>query len=439
MEPSTALLFPGQGAYLPGVLGEWVHHFPSAAVALETVDDVAAQYDHGPVSPLLLKRDAPPLDELLVQNGDVVDLAIYAINAAAFEILVQLGVRADLLVGHSFGEFAALSAAGTISVADVTRLACLRVEAPRRVEPVEGGLVALNMSAGRARHLVAVLDEPRLCVAIDNGPDQSVLSGPASSLAEVEKVAAGLDIRTTRLKARYAFHNPLMYPAADLFVKASADVVLNEPRVPVFSPTLGRFVRSAADAREVINRNMVTPVHFYDGLLTLFRDGIRVFIEVGARQALSRIVHSSLPSSAIAVPLLPTRGGPDETLKGLSAAGISVQWPPSEVAAGAAFADQSFATRAEAPAQEEKEEELPDGSRLIDELTKVYADDLGFPVEMLTPDIDLEADLGVDSLKQIALFERVRQLYGLPELPPQQRLQATTLEQLAGIVEDMRR
>jgi acyl transferase domain-containing protein len=437
MKPHTAFMFPGQGAYLPGILGEWVEHFPAAGEILQTVDEVAEQHGMEPVSSLLLKRDAPSLDELLMRQSDAVDLAIYAVNAAAFEVLAGLGVRPDVVVGHSFGEFAALSAAGAISVVDVARLACLRVEAPRRVGPSEGGLVAVNVSADRARHLVALLDEPRLCVAIDNGPDQSVLSGPTSSLAEAEKLAAALDIQATRLRARYAFHNPLMYEAADLFTRTASDVPLNEPRTRVFSPTLGRFVGSAADVREVVHRNLVTPVHFYDGLLALFREGVRVFVEAGARQALTRIVRASLPPAAVAVSLMPSRGRPEELLKELGAAGLVFQWPPAE---DPAAAEPAAAAAAEAKSTApERATGVPDRKVLMDELAEMYAEDLGFPVEMLTPDIDLEADLGVDSVKQIALFERVRRQYELPDLPSQRRIQATTLEQLAHLVEDLRR
>ncbi|MFJ7770969.1 acyltransferase domain-containing protein [Streptomyces sp. NPDC097107] len=434
MTSRTAFLFPGQGAYVPGILGEWAEHFPTAARTLQTVDEIAAEHGLEPVTPLLLERGSPSLDELLSQRSDVVDLAIYATDAVAFELLSELGVRADVLVGHSFGEFAALSAAGAVSVVDVARLACLRIEAPRRVDPPEGGLVALSVSAGRAGHLVALLDEPHLCVAIDNGPDQSVLSGPASCLADVEKLAASLDIRATRLRARYAFHNPLMYEAADLFTRTASDVPLHEPRIPVFSPTLGRFVRSVTDVREVIHRNLVTPVHFYDALLTLFREGTRVFVETGARSALTKIVRASLPSAVSAVPLLPSRGRPLELLKELDAAGVPFAWPR----------DDDPATAPTTPARETVRPDPrtaagpPDRSVLMAELVGMYAEELGFPEEMLTPDIDLEADLGVDSVKQIALFERVRRQYGLPELPSQRRIQATTLEELAGLVEELR-
>ncbi|MER7195419.1 acyltransferase domain-containing protein [Streptomyces flaveolus] len=430
----TAILFPGQGAYLPGVLADRMSHVPKAVQVLEEIDEVVISQGHDPITPLLLDRDAPSLQDLLERDSDRLDLAIYATNAVASELLTAVGVRGDVLVGHSFGEFAALSAAGVVSVADVARMACARIEAFRRAAPEEGGLVALDVPAWRADHLVGALDEPGLRTAIDNGPGQTVVSGPSASLEKVEKIAMDLGVRATRLRARYAFHNPLLSNAAEYFRQATEDIAVGAPRVSVFSPVLGRYVSSAADAREVVERNMIAPVPFYDALLTLFRQGARVFIEAGARQALTGIVRSSLPSAVTAIPVLASRGDMEAVAAALGSAGVHARWRPGEGHVADKEADGTNDEKA--PAADKGE---PSGrDELLAELTALYADDLGFPAEMLAADIDLEADLGVDSAKQIALFERVRQQYGLPVVPGERRNEATTLERIAELVEELR-
>lgn len=439
MTSRLAVLFPGQGAYLPGVLADRARHFPKAVEVLETIDAAAAEHGFEPVAPLVLERDAAPLDDLLAKNSDQLDLAIYAINAAGFEVLSGLGPRADVLVGHSFGEFAALSAAGAISVADVARMACTRTEAFRRADPVEGGLLALDVPAWRTEHLVGLLDDPGLRLAIDNGPGQTVVSGPLASLQAAENVATGLGFRATRLRARYAFHNPLLQLAADIFRDSTADVRLTEPRVPVFSPILGRHVRTVADVREVITRNMVAPVRFYDALLSLFRSGITTFVEAGARQALTGIVRSSLPTSARALPLLPSRGDVESITAALDDAEIPVSWSPLPARLGPDEAVVDEAQGSPQPVVPTEQDSPATRADVLAELADMYAEDLGFPVEMLSFDIDLEADLGVDSAKQLALFERVRKQYGLAEPPAERRVRATTLHKIAELVEEQRR
>ncbi|MBQ1101154.1 acyltransferase domain-containing protein [Streptomyces sp. b94] len=439
MSSRVAVLFPGQGAYLPGVLADRATHFSRATEVLETIDAVAAEYGMEPISALVLERDAAPLDDLLTKSVDRLDLAIYAVNAAGYEILTGLGLRADVLVGHSFGEFAALSASGVVSVADVARMACTRTQAFHRAAPADGGLLALDVPAWRAEHLVGLLDDPGLRLAIDNGPGQTVVSGPVASLRTVEGVAAGLGLRATRLRAGYAFHNPALHLAAEIFRDSTADVRLAEPRTAVYSPILGRHVQSVADAREVIARNMVAPVRFYDALLSLFRTGTTTFIEAGARQALTGLVKSSLPPAARALPLLPSRGGMRNITSLLEEAGLPVNWDPSSASPRpdeAAAPEPRQAPRAVEPPGQDTRPTLAD---LLTELADMYAQDLGFPVEMLTSDIDLEADLGVDSVKQLALFQRVLKQYGLAEPPAERRVRATTLEKIAELVEEQRR
>ncbi|AYG77997.1 Malonyl CoA-acyl carrier protein transacylase [Streptomyces hundungensis] len=438
MSPRAAVMFPGQGAYLPGVLAERARHFPRAVDVLDTIDAVAAEHGLEPVTPLVLERDATPLEDLLAKNSDQLDLAIYAVNATAFEILSGLGLQADVLVGHSFGEFAALSASGAVSVADVAHMACTRTAAFHRADPAEGGLLALDIPAWRAKHLVGLLDDPGLHLAIDNGPGQTVVSGHLAALEAAEEVAVKLGFRATRLRARYAFHNPLLHGAADIFRGATADVPLAKPRTPVFSPVLSRYVRTVDDVREVIGQNMVAPVHFYDALLLLFRTGTSVFVEAGARQALTGIVRSSLPSAALATPLLPSRGDIDGIITSLTEAGFQVSWRRTATGPVPDVTSDSEAVP-EARPTASGQETLPGRDGVLVELAELYAQDLGFPVEMLTPDIDLEADLGVDSAKQLALFQRVRTQYGLAEPPAERRVRATTLDKIAELVEEQRR
>jgi acyl transferase domain-containing protein len=407
---------------------------------LQVIDEVVTAEGREPVGQLLLDRDAPALQDLLADDSDRLDLAIYAINAVAGELLRAVGVHGDVLVGHSFGEFAALSTAGAVSVADVIRMACARSDAFRRAAPPAGGLLALGVPAWRADHLVGALDEPGLRTAIDNGPEQTVVSGPVESLEKLEKTAVDLGVRATRLRAGYAFHNPLLSDAADLFRRATADIPVRAPHTAVYSPLLGRYVVDAQDVREVIERNMIAPVAFYDALLTLFRQGARVFVEAGARQALSGIVRTSLPATVVTVPVLASRGDLDGVIAALTDAGV----PAARRSSDDTAADE---TNAPVPEPEpaagrsgrsgrSESDGTPD---LLGELSALYAEDLGFPAEMLTADIDLEADLGVDSAKQTALLERVRRQYGLPALRGEDRASATTLGRIAELVEGLRR
>jgi acyl transferase domain-containing protein len=118
MTGRLSFLFPGQGSYLPGVL---VGVPGSSAVrrTLVAVDAVAIEYGHEQVSPLVLDPAAPDLDTLLVDDPDQIQLAVYASSIALAVLLAdEHDVRPDVVFGHGFGEVAALTAAGAVSIAE---------------------------------------------------------------------------------------------------------------------------------------------------------------------------------------------------------------------------------------------------------------------------------------------------------------------------------
>ena len=254
-----------------------------------------------PASQLLTNSDAPSLDELVENRPADLDVALFAGSVAGFDILSAIGLCPDVMVGHSVGEMAALAAARAFTVSDATELVCTRAEVLRHCSVPAGGMVAVAMGRRRAESVVNVIDEPGLAVAVDNGPEQSVISGPTPLLSDVERIANAAGVRATRLRAAFPFHNPLLREAADAMVARTASLTMREPVVPVFSPILGRYVRSADDVRLWVERHLLAPVMFYGGLLQVHRDGVRRFVEVGARGALTQLVESCLPRDVTAV------------------------------------------------------------------------------------------------------------------------------------------
>ncbi|MFE3175162.1 acyltransferase domain-containing protein [Amycolatopsis sp. NPDC059090] len=111
---------------------------------LEITDAVGAAYGIDPVSTLLLDPDAPGVDVLAQDAPERLMLAIFAAGTTGHAILSTVhGVSFDVFLGHSFGEIAALTAAGAFTVENGARVLCLRSEALRSSPPPPGGLIAL--------------------------------------------------------------------------------------------------------------------------------------------------------------------------------------------------------------------------------------------------------------------------------------------------------
>jgi acyl transferase domain-containing protein len=278
---------------------------PTVSRILATVDSVAAEYGWDPVSTMLSGAAAGGEDTGQVSSH--LWLGFFATSVSVSALLANSGVPCDVVLGHSAGEISALVAAGCLSVEDGTRVMCERTKAVEEAGLTTGAMVAVGAPARRVAQLCEVVRGGSLAVAVDNGPGQSVVSGEAGAVGVLEDLAMVLGWQTTRLGIPDSYHNPRLAGAAGRLAKAVAHARLCAPRVPLYSPQLGRYVVTAGDVRELIEGLLVLPVRFYGALTALFGDGMDTFVEVGAKHVVSDVVSVCLPASARAVPVLPRR------------------------------------------------------------------------------------------------------------------------------------
>ncbi|MEU7475024.1 acyltransferase domain-containing protein [Lentzea sp. NPDC042327] len=488
---SPVFLFPGQGGYLPGGLSR-VCADRSLPAVVGQVDAISLRHGGPTISTLLESADAPTLDVLLASDVPALSLAIFATELAVLDLARELaGVTPALVIGHSFGEFAALTAAGALDLADGVRLVIARDRALRASRDTEGGMVALRVGRQRASAVVGSLADRGLAVAAHNGYDQVVVSGPHESLDRLTALAGLLGIEATRLRVPYPFHNRLLAEANRLFEAEVAEVRVRAPRVPMYSPVLGRYVETEQDGREILTSHLEREVGFLQALVSVRGDGYAHFLECGARAALTDLVGACLPGVQTAAPLRQRRtldelrgafatsssseaasngapvaqagsNGSSVMQAGSNGSSIASAGSNGSPVAGAGSNGSSITSaRADAAPVEpartgthqvqhtavpaaavpttapEPAEPAPSGGAdvpgLVDELRTLYASAVGYPEEVFEADIELEADLGIDSIRQTELLQRARQKYDLPEADIR-ITDYTTLESIAELL-----
>ncbi|MEV6716743.1 acyltransferase domain-containing protein [Lentzea sp. NPDC051208] len=458
-------LFPGQGGYLPGCLSRVCAGRPLPAVVGQ-VDAISLRHGGPTISALLESADAPTLDTLLASDVPALSLTIFATELAVLDLARELaGVTPSLVIGHSFGEFAALTAAGALDLADGVRLVIARDRALRASRDTEGGMVALHVGRQRARAVVGSLADRGLTVAAHNGYDQVVVSGPHESLDRLTALAGLLGIEATRLRVPYPFHNRLLGEANRLFEAEVAEVRVRAPRVPMYSPVLGRYVETEQDSREILTSHLEREVGFLPALVSVRGDGFTHFLECGARAALTDLVNACLPGARTAAPLRQRRTLDELRSAFATSSSAEAGSDASPVAsAGAngspvasAGTDASPVEHARSGMQQVEQTVVPvvpvpttapdpaepsppaaaDVPGLVDELRTLYASAVGYPEEVFEADIELEADLGIDSIRQTELLQRARQKYDLPEADHIRITDYTTLESIASLLTEL--
>lgn len=264
-----ALLFPGQGS--------------------QTADmrEVVAEHEPG----LLALAQAQAGDDVFERAGEGTAYAQPSILCASLAWWTRAGrPAADYLAGHSLGELAALTAAGSVSPEDAVRLAAERGRLMADAAgDAPGGMMALLGDAAEAR---AAAEAGGVLVANDNGPTQLVVAGPDEALDEVAGAAKVRGVRAMRLAVRGAFHSPAIDAAVEPFRTALEATAVRAPDTPVFSSsTAAPFPADPGGIREQLALALVRPVRWRETLETLHRLGVRRFVEVGPGKALTGMVR----------------------------------------------------------------------------------------------------------------------------------------------------
>jgi [acyl-carrier-protein] S-malonyltransferase len=290
----TAVVFPGQGSQFPGMADPWATHPAGAAVLAEASEALGRP----------IQRDAN--DEAALATTSFVQPALLACDVAAFHVLRAEGLS-DIVgvAGHSLGEFAALVAAEAIALPDALELVVTRGVAMQRAGEERPGAMAalLGMGADDAEALCAeVRGGDELVVANRNSPAQSVASGTIAAIERLERLAKERKVRAVRLQVAGAFHSALMEPAVGPVLDVLARIEVRTPVFPVAENVTGELVSDAGRLRELVGRQVVSPVWWETGVRNLMAAGADVFLEAGVGDVLTKLMKRIDPA-AVATPV----------------------------------------------------------------------------------------------------------------------------------------
>ena len=297
-----AFVFPGQGSQAVGMGRELSAAFPVAREVFEEVDDALSQalsrlMFEGPEDRLTLTENAQP--------------ALMAVSLAVVRVLESegsfvLAEKGGAVAGHSLGEYSALAAAGTLSLADAARLLKRRGQAMQEAVPVgEGAMAAvLGLSVEDAEALAEEAADGDVCVvANDNAPGQVVLSGDAAAIERATALAPEKGAkRCIPLSVSAPFHCPLMAPAADVMEEALAKVAFAPPALSVVTNVTAARESDPTRLRTLLVEQVTGRVRWRESVEAMRDDGVEMLVELGAGKVLSgltRRVDRDLKASAL--------------------------------------------------------------------------------------------------------------------------------------------
>jgi len=285
-----AFVFPGQGAQTIGMGKALADAYPAARAVFDEVDaalgeDLSGLIWDGDIADLTLTTNAQP--------------ALMATSLAAMRALEAEGVgidRASYVAGHSLGEYAALAAAGALSIADTARLLRIRGQAMQEAVPVgEGAMAAilgLDFATVRDVAEAAARESEGVCQAAnDNDPAQVVVSGSKGAVERAVEIAKEKGAkRALLLPVSAPFHCALMAPAAEVMAEALAGIEIATPAVPVVANVAAEAVSDPARIRALLVEQVTGAVRWRESVMWMAAQGVTETLEIGAGKALSGMI-----------------------------------------------------------------------------------------------------------------------------------------------------
>jgi [acyl-carrier-protein] S-malonyltransferase len=295
---SLAFIFPGQGSQAVGMGAELAEAFAAAREVFDEVDDALGEklsklMREGPIETLTLTEHAQPA--LMA-----VSLAVARTLEREFGVPVE---RASFVAGHSLGEYSALAAAGSLTLADTARLLRRRGQAMQRAVPVgEGAMAALigpKTDVALAEAAAAAGAAVGVCaVANDNNAGNVVISGAAAAVEAAIAKAKELGARAIPVNVSAPFHCPLMQPAAAEMAEALAAVAISAPRTFLVANVTARPTNDPEAIRRQLVEQVTGRVRWRESVEWMVGDGgVTRFAELGAGKVLTGMVKRIAPDA----------------------------------------------------------------------------------------------------------------------------------------------
>ena len=287
---ATALLFPGQGSQYVGMAQDFYQTGGEARTLIDSADRILGI----PLSKVCFEG---PEDELRQTRNTQPAIFLHSIVVAKY----LKHVKPAMLAGHSLGEYSALVVSGAIDFDDALRLVRLRGELMQQAGQEQHGTMAavVGIPPGGIDEICREASAAGIVQAANfNSPGQTVISGSVAGVRKAMEIARQKGAKLVKeLVVSGAFHSPLMEGAKEGLRKGLDHTTIRDAAIPVYANVTAEPVTRASEIRDLLYRQLTSPVRWEETIVNMTRDGADEFLEVGPGKVLQGLVKRIQPAA----------------------------------------------------------------------------------------------------------------------------------------------
>ena len=285
-----ALLFPGQGSQSVGMGQEFYQEYD----VVRELFDMTEEITRISISRLCFKG---PMEDLTMTVN--LQPAVTAVNLACLAMLERENIEYHYCAGHSLGEYSALAAAGASTKENTIRQVYKRGKLMHREASKHRGAMhaIVGLPINEVSALVAdIQEEGIVSVANHNTELQIVITGDPDTVERVSSLATAKGAKSIQLKVSGAWHSELIRGAEDDFKAYLEPMPFNTPKKTLFFNVTADSSDNPEEIKEIMIRQLCSPVRWYDTMCKLMEENVDVFVEVGPGRVLAGLLKKTLPN-----------------------------------------------------------------------------------------------------------------------------------------------
>ncbi len=287
-------MYSGQGAQYPGMMSDICESYKTS----ENIFNIASS---------VLERDIKflsfngPAEELLLTHNT--QPCMLAADLSAAEALKANGIQPDGVAGFSLGEYGALVEANVLQIEDAFRIIQKRADAMQEAVPVGQGKMAaiVGATSDKVETMCRQITDDYVIASNYNSPSQTVISGTASGVDKVLKIAEAENIRCIELPVSAPFHCKLMEPAAERVREAIKEFQVSKASIPIYMNTTAHPLKNEMALPDLLYKQAMSPVLWKQSLQNMYEDGYDTFIECGPGKTLYNLARETLDKDKVLV------------------------------------------------------------------------------------------------------------------------------------------
>jgi acyl transferase domain-containing protein/acyl carrier protein/NAD(P)-dependent dehydrogenase (short-subunit alcohol dehydrogenase family) len=298
----VAFLYTGQGSQYVNMLAPLRAAEPIVAELFDEADRIMTPLLGKPLTDYIFvdqtNADAVAKAEEDLRQTEITQPTVLTIDLALTRMLAAFGIRPDMTMGHSLGEYGALVASGSLTFENALAAVSARGRGMTQVAVADKGkMAAVFAPLAEVERILKTINDYVVIANINSG-QQSVIGGASHAVEQATEIFLQAGFNVVPLPVSHAFHTSIVAPASEPLREMLSHLHMQSPRVPVVANVTGEFYPTGPDVvpqmLDLLAKQVACPVQFVKGLRTLYDAGARIFIEVGPKKALQGFAEEVL-------------------------------------------------------------------------------------------------------------------------------------------------